>query len=500
MELYRELYTGLQIRQMERHYCDENGLCYELMHRAGLALAECIEKYVDDRNTGILVLCGPGNNGGDGYEMASILLERGFTGVRCVQYRAPKTGTEADLACRAYIERGGVIQTELDDELPKNTDIIVDALLGIGVSGEVRQPMPDWIGFINRHGRERFVISVDVPSGLNGDTGVCCTDAVHADVTVMLLRPKAGLYTGVACDYTGRLEFNDLGVKDGDECGCGHQIRLCSYDDPEVLCSLPKRRNSSNKNDSGRLVLVGGAPTMPGAIKMSAMAALRSGAGLVRVAASPESIPLIFAGSPELMLWPLNEEGLSGMERLLSWSHAMVLGPGLGRDEWASRVFESCIDSSVPKIVDADGLYWLSKNVKVLRNAVITPHEMEAARLLQTDVEYVRQNRYNTAVRLHELTGAVVVLKGFGTLIYDGDTTAVSTEGNASMAVGGMGDVLAGIIGALMAEGMNCSDAARVGVAVHGRAGVLASDDGFIGTLPTDLLAEIRKLMNLKHD
>lgn len=500
MELFRELYTGPQIRQIEKHYCDEKGQCYELMHRAGLALAGCIEKYADDRNTGILVLCGPGNNGGDGYEMASILLEHGFTGVRCVQYRAPKAGTEADIACRAYIDRGGMILTELDDELPKNTDIFVDALLGIGVSGEVRQPMSDWIGFINRHGRERFVISVDVPSGLNGDTGSCCTDAVHADVTVMLLRPKAGLYTGVACDYTGKLEFNDLGVKDGYETGCDHQITLCSYDDPEVLCRLPKRRNSSNKNDSGRILLVGGAPSMPGALKMSAMAALRSGAGLVRVAASPESIPLIFTGSPELMLWPMNEEGLSVMENLLSWSHAVVLGPGLGRDEWASGVFESCIDSIVPKVVDADGLYWLSKNMRVLKNAIITPHEMEAARLLQTDIEYVRQNRYNTAVKLHELTGAVVVLKGFGTVIFDGETTFVSTEGNASMAVGGMGDVLAGIIGALMAGGMNCSDAARVGVAVHGRAGIQASGDGFIGTLPTDLLTEIRKLMNFKYE
>jgi NAD(P)H-hydrate epimerase len=495
MELEKELYTGSQIRNIEKRYCDENGLCCDLMHRAGLALAECVEKKAGDKNAGILVFCGPGNNGGDGYETASVLLGRGYRRIRCVQFKQPRAGTEAAWALQTYLAGGGIILTQLSDDIADDCDILVDALLGIGTSGEIRQPMLDWIGFINRHSHGRFVISADVPSGLDGDTGACFSDAVRSDLTLMLLRRKAGLYTGVACDYIGRLEFNDLGVKE--RCSGESLIRCLSYDDPSVAEELPRRRASSNKNDSGRLALIGGAPSMPGALKMSAMAALRSGAGLVRVAASPESIPLIFAGTPEVMLWPLDDAGLADVQKLLQWAHAVVLGPGLGRDERAARIFEACIDTDRPKVVDADGLYWLSKNCRKLINAVITPHEMEAARLLQTDIESVRQNRYNTAVRLYERFGAVVVLKGYGTVIYDGESTLVSAEGNAAMAVGGMGDLLAGIIGSFLAQGMNCSQAARIGVSVHGRAGVQASADGFIGTLPTDLLPGIRQLVNV---
>ncbi|MBQ8708628.1 MAG: NAD(P)H-hydrate dehydratase [Succinivibrionaceae bacterium] len=498
MDFVDKVYTAEAVRAIESRCRDASGTCYGLMQKAGQALADRIRQELAGGGRRVVFFCGAGNNGGDGYEAAAILRCRGVETIVC-EYRKPKDGTEAARAYALCLDAGIRTVSDLSSLDIAEGDILVDALLGIGVRGEVSQPMLSWISFINRFSGRCFILAVDTPSGLDADSGYCSPDAVRADVTLTLLRPKAGLFTGLAGDYAGRIEFNDLGVEaDSADAGCYFRY---SYDSPELRRLLPRRKNSCNKSDSGRLLLAGGAPGMPGALKMAAMAALRSGAGLVRVAASARSLPLIFAGTPELMLLPLEEKSPEEIFQAIMWSNALVIGPGLGRTEHSREVYRSFIDAPRPMVVDADALYFLAQDMRRLEHAVVTPHEMEAARLLGCDVEYVRRNRYNVVFRLHELTGAVVVLKGPGTVICDGSSCHVSADGSSALAVGGSGDVLSGIIGALLAFGLSCSDAARVAVAIHGRAGMLASLDGSIGTLPTDLLCNIRKLINAKiHD
>ncbi len=490
-----KLYSTAAIRQAEQQRASSDGLCYDLMQQAGRALAKCIQELATSPSLPVTIFCGAGNNGGDGYELAHDLLELGFSNVRCCSYRRPREGTEAYLAYDSFLSISSSVINNLSDlSLIKEDEILVDALLGIGFSGEPKPEIVTWIEYINNFKGRNLIVSVDVPSGLDADSGYCATVAVKADVTLTLLRAKRGLFTCMARDYVGEVKVDDIGVLG--VTFAESPVNAYSYQDSCVQAFLPKRLNSSNKSSSGKVVLVGGCAQMPGALKLAAMAALRSGSGLVRVVAHPDSIPLIFAGTPEIMLHPLVCANLADSNALVQWADSMVIGPGLGRSDESRQIYEAFINAPVKKVVDADALYWLSGDVHQLTDAIITPHEMEAARILGENIEYVRQNRYNSAVRLHELTGAVVVLKGAGTIIYDGNSTWVCTDGCSAMAVGGMGDILSGIISALLAVGLKPSDAARVGVGIHGAAGIKASEDGAIGTLPSDLLIWIRKLIN----
>ncbi len=490
------LYTTSQVRSFEDRFREPDGLCCGLMGRAGKAVADVIRQRLSSIEDPVLFLCGPGNNGGDGYAAAWELMRSGCTAVRCLQYRPPREGTEAAVFLRRYLDAGGTVLQGLADDHVREGEFLVDALLGIGLRDPVREEMGSWIRFLNRHGsgRCRGVLAVDLPSGISADTGEIMGCAVEADTTIMLLKPKLG---AVLCrgSATDELLFDDLDIP-GDPAEDRLLPRCSSFGDPRIRALLPVRRRTADKQSSGRVLAVGGAPGMPGAIRMCSLAALRTGAGLVRVASSPDNLEVILRDCPELMFSPVTAGTLDSLDRLASWAGAVVLGPGLGRSELSGKVFAALADLDVPKVVDADALYWLSRSLRALRNAVITPHEGEAARLLGISLDDVRRDRLAAAAALMEKTSAVTVLKGPGTVIMAPVRCRVSLEGCPGMAVGGMGDVLAGITGALLAAGLEPADAAEVAVDLHGRAGILASRAGETGTLPSDLLNFLRSLVN----
>ncbi len=483
--------TAQQVREIEAKYREpETGLCYGLMQKAGESLYRFIEEKIQmsGGNCSVLIVCGAGNNGGDGYEAAARLLENGRN-VVCAAYRLPKSGTEAELAYRKYGSVGGRVFSSLAELTLDNYGIIVDGLLGIGLVSEVRSEMSEWISLINSSNAYR--IAVDIPSGLNSENGLPEGCAVVCDATLTFVMPKIGLMIGEARDYVGELLYDDLDLKCVDSSGC---IEVLSYE--EIADKLPKRKKCGNKITSGRLGLIGGQRTMPGAIRMAAKAALRAGAGLVRVASCGENLPVIASDTPELMLFNLDRSDIQELENFKTWSDAMVIGPGLGRGGWSERIWQSFRNVSRPVVIDADALYFYAMDPDIKKDSVITPHEGEAARLLGTDSMQIRRNRIECIRKLQRLTGGVVVLKGAGTMICNGEKTVLIDNGCEGMSVGGMGDLLSGIIGALLAFGLSPTDAAIIGVAVHGKSGEQEAVRGMIGMLPSDLLEHIRLLMN----
>lgn len=369
--------------------------------------------------------------------------------------------------------------------------IFIDAILGL--EDDFDNPKyQKVIAFLNAYPIiSTSFYSIGVPSGLDADSGNCAARVINACMTFSFIHDPLGFYVGKGPEFCGNILTANFEIDDS--CLENKFIPCTNIEELWNIASFPQRAITANKYDSGCVYLIGGGKGMPGAIKLAAEASLRVGAGLVRVGASSSSLPLISYGRPEIMLSDLDEESFSDYE---NWANALVIGPGLGRRDWALRIFESCIRSNLPKVVDADALYLLADEMIKLKNAIITPHEKEAARLLNVSVEYLRANRYNCVLKLAKVTGAVVVLKGHYTMICEDTTVFVCRNGCSAMAVGGMGDVLSGIIGGLIAEGLSLFDAAILGVAIHGRAGELAAKNGSIGTLPSDLMPHIRSIVN----
>lgn len=483
--MIENLYLSEDIRKIERTYADLNNKCYDLMVSAGIALYKHIKNIIDfDSN--IAIVCGPGNNGGDGYELAYNLVKNGYT-TTCFCYSCPKENTEAENAYKKFLSIDGKIIFE--DELPilENFDVIVDGLLGIGIKTNINSRMEKWIKIINSS--TSYIVAIDVPSGLDSNNGFIWGTCIKANLTINLLKAKLGCFTGKAKDFVGKVIFDDIGVKENTVYSC---VKRYSYKSIKNKLTLLERNQSSHKGDSGKLLLIGGGIGMPGAIKLATEASLRTGVGLAKVACRKENFSMIFASRPEIMFVEP-----SNVNQVLSWTDAIVLGPGLGRDEWSYSVWKNCIDTDLYKLVDADGLFWLAKEPRILKNAIITPHNAEAARLLNVSVEYVERNRYNTLVELHKKYGAIIVLKGPGTLITDGNQIFNCANGCSGMAVGGMGDVLSGIIGALLAsKKISILDCAKFAVAIHGRSAELNCYNGTIGLLPSDLMDSIRSLVN----
>ncbi len=413
----------------------------------------------------------------------------------CDIFAVPETvGDQESLNQQAECLKNRLLQMHRDT--PESFCIAVDALLGMeeayddaSCTGSLRAVFP----FFSSSTSElfNFRIALDVPSGLDAHSGCASARALKADVTLSFSPYPLGFFVGQSADYCGQLVFGD--ILTGSMFCSDSVAEFYDYADARKLPSWPKRDLSANKNDSGKLFFAGGGYGMPGAVRLAAEAALRSGAGLVRVGACNSSLPLIFSGRPELMLCDLDCNELFSPE---NWADALGMGPGLGRDDWAQRIYERYIDLPQPKVVDADALYFLSQKIHLLRSAVITPHEMEAARLLHTSVEYLRSNRLNCLKELSGITGAVTVLKGHFSMICHKDQVFVCGCGCSAMATGGMGDTLCGIITSLLAGNISPLDAALIGTAVHGRAGELAGMDGCMGTLPSDLMEKIRSLIN----
>lgn len=493
MSLPKQLYTGDQVKQGEAQAAKNAGYSlYQLMEMAGEAVFSVLrEEYPQAQN--IAILCGGGNNGGDGFVVARLAKQAGLAVQLISTVDESRYVGDALQAKQSWLKSGGSIlsQEALSDCLTA-ADVIVDGLLGTGLSGKVREDTRAMIESVNQC--EKPVIAIDIPSGLCSDTGTVLGDAICAQHTVTFIAIKQGLLTGQARDVVGKLHFSGLNVQSQFAELVASDVDILSLDG--LLGEFPKRRATAHKGKHGRLLCIGGNQGYGGAIRMCAQAAVRSGAGLVSCVCHPvSSLPLMVA-CPEVMTigWQDDLELLAAKSVV---QDVLAFGPGLGTDSWAQILFHHVQSLSINKVVDADGLNLLAQSPNVDANRVITPHPGEAARLLNCSVAKIESNRYAAVKRLQDKFGGVVVLKGAGSLVCDGRRTYVCLAGNPGMATGGMGDVLTGIIAALIAQGVELSAAARLGVQLHSQAAdSVAAEEGMIGLLASDVIGKVRQLLN----
>lgn len=498
--LPHQVFNSAQVKAMEQEYAAAHGgNCFELMLLAGQGAFERIGRFCPQAKL-VWVFVGRGNNGGDGYVVASLLRRAGIA-CRVFATGRPHEHSEAFLACSQFLQDGGKVEYALPSREDRQPDVVVDALLGTGISSAPRSPVDEWILFINR--TQTFTLSVDVPSGLNADTGECPGDCVRADVTVCMLALKPGLFTGEAVDYTGRVELADFGFDSARWFGRLQQIdkapplpllqRTCE----DIADDLPVRVPSSHKGDAGKVLIIGGAKDYAGAAIMCARAALRAGAGLVKVALDPANVSALNAACPEIMSVDFTDA--KSMAAALEWADVIAAGPGLGQGALARELVVQTAGTGKDAVFDADALNILaSLQLKPAGDRhILTPHPGEAARLLECSVAEINADRLQAAFGLQQRFGGVALLKGAGSVVCDGKRLTLIREGSPAMASGGMGDVLTGVAAAYMAEGLGPCTALICAACVHGRAGFLAGQQGgVIGTAATDLLPYIRQLTN----
>lgn len=431
------------------------------MRRAGqFAFAVLSDTWPGART--ITVFCGKGNNAGDGYIVAGLARQLGFD-VTVVQVGPAPASGDAWLAVD-FASRLGVNVVDFAAAGWQPGDVLVDALLGTGQSGRLREPFAAAVDRINASGRP--VLAIDIPTGLDADTGGPTGGAVgpvvRATVTTTFIARKIGQFTGLGREVCGRLCFHDLGVPAP---LCGEGI--------ECLTTLPERPPlpvNTYKHQRGHVVVCGGDLNMGGAVILAGESALRSGAGMVTIATRPEHRPAILARRPELMVIDAADE--AAMRALLPRADAIVLGPGLGRESWGAACMERVARlATAPVVLDADGfIHWLAATVRPIP-AVVTPHIAEAARLLQKTAIEVQSDRPGSVRELVAATGGVAVLKGAGSLVADATRLSLCDAGNPGMATAGMGDVLCGVIAAHLAAGDPPYRAAQLGVLSHSIAG-----------------------------
>ncbi|WP_019615620.1 NAD(P)H-hydrate dehydratase [Psychromonas ossibalaenae] len=488
--LPHSLYRAQQIQDFEGQAAELAGTeLYTLMERAGQACWQVFKQHFPDAGR-VLVLSGKGNNGGDGYIFAAAAKDAGLDVQLCQMGEPVDLKGDAARARNAWsIAQGTIDGIEHADF--EGADVIVDALLGTGLLGPVRAEYQRLIYKINQAGKA--VLSVDIPSGLNADSGAVSDVAVKADITVSFVGLKQGLFTGCAPENCGEIYFSGLGITKEFESICESTVSRVLYDDFSDL--LVKRSRISHKGFFGRTLVLGGNTGMPGAVRLAGEAALRTGSGLVKVLTRPENQLTVTAGRPELMVEAFHLDKMDD-STIRDWATNLVIGPGLGKDEWAENLFNYVLASDLATVVDADALNLLVSKPAWKDNWILTPHPGEAARLLGCSITKVENDRFSAVRSLQRSFGGIVILKGAGTLICDGKQIYIANVGNPGMASGGMGDVLSGIIGGLLAQGIDPLHVAALAVNIHGLAADLAVKQDERGLLASDLFPYIRKLVN----
>ena len=488
MVLPVSLYSCAQVRALDADAIGRLGIPgVTLMQRAATAALRALHgRWPAARS--VTIVCGPGNNGGDGYVLARLAKAAGLE--VAVLAASPPSSGDAKQACEAWTAAGGEIEPCSAQALARG-EIIVDALLGTGLHGPPRAAIARAIGEINGSGHP--VLALDVPSGLDADTGAPYGEAVRADATLTFVGLKTGLYLGEGPRLCGTVLFDDLELAPLIEPPPPRIERIVAA---EIARALPRRPRTAHKGDFGSVLIVGGGEGMPGAARLAGEACLRVGAGRVTVAAAPQNVSAIAAGRPELMCLALR--GRPMLREAAALADVIVVGPGLGRDAWAREALEVVLESGRPLVIDADALNIIAESPPPARTGwILTPHPGEAGRLLGASAAEVQRDRLNALERLTARYGGTVVLKGAGTLVGAPERVpALCDRGNPGMASPGMGDVLTGVVAGILAQ---CADpwiAARVGVLVHAMAGDAAARDGERGLTAGDVIGELRHCVN----
>lgn len=512
----QQVYRPEQVREFEAEAAERAGIdLWELMQRAGAAAWEALQAELGQQ-AAITVLCGRGNNGGDGYVLASLAKQAGYS-VRVCASGFPHSN-DARRALQLWLDVDGEVEA-LPDWQDGETDWLVDALLGTGVQNDVHGELLDCIASVNESALP--VLAIDVPSGLHADTGEVLGVAIHASLTVTFVGMKRGLLTGQAADYVGHLYFSDLGIQ--------REFRLLTEPAAWLLQSeqlqhdLKPRPRVSHKGDFGHVLVIGGSRGYAGAAQMAGLSALRVGAGEVSVICEPGQ-ELLIGQQPELMVIGAHAND-EVSERLLDQATVIAIGPGLGQGDWASgwwqRFCQRSVERDIVAVVDADALNLMAiyngdSSMQPAEGMIYTPHPGEAARLLAASTADIQRNRWLAVETLAEQLQGTVVLKGAGSLVAgpDSDVVAVCTHGNAAMATAGMGDVLTGVIAGLAAQRQQANlprsltHLTGLGVLLHACAGDAAARQTLAtnrqplarGLLATDLIAFLPMLASGIND
>jgi NAD(P)H-hydrate epimerase len=493
--LPRQLYRAASVRELDRIAIEEHRIPgFELMRRAGRAAFNVLQAHWPQARR-IAVICGAGNNGGDGYVLAARAIQHGL-GVDLYMLAAVDRLQGDAGAAYAMALEAGVEPRSADVMDFSGVDVIVDGLLGTGLSGPVRDAYRNVIDLINQSSRP--VLSLDIPSGLCSDTGTVMGAAVVATSTIAFIGLKQGLFTGEGRAYCGELHFHDLAVPASVLEAVPADCRRLDHDDLRQY--LPARPGTAHKGHYGHVLVVGGDHGMGGAVALTARAAGRCGAGLVSLATRPEHIAGVMAQAPEVMCHAVHSG--QELEPLLERPSVIVIGPGLGQQPWGEQMLQKAWASGKPLVVDADALNIISRARVIAQpqrdDWVITPHPGEAARLLGSTTAAVQADRFAALQALQARYGGAVLLKGSGSLVLDArGEISLCPYGNPGMASGGMGDVLSGVVGALLAQGLEVGDSAAMAMVLHARAAdMAAATGGERGLLASDLLPWIRRLAN----
>jgi hydroxyethylthiazole kinase-like uncharacterized protein yjeF len=488
----KDLYQTAQVRELDRVAIHDFKIAgFTLMQRAGKAVLKALNTNWPKAKK-IIIVCGKGNNAGDGYVVARLAKKAKLT-ITVLYLAAPEKLTGDALLAYKACKASKVNIKEFNENELKHAGIIIDAIFGSGLQGEVTGETAKAIQAINNS--KLPVLAIDIPSGLDADTGNPLGVAVKVDVTVTFVAPKQGMFTGLARDYCGKIIYDDLNIppKVFAKIQCHTEL----LDLNRLLHYLPQRNRSSYKNEFGHVLIVGGDLGMAGAVQMAGRAAVRIGAGLAAVITQPEHVAAINNVCPELMCYGMSD--FSGkLTEIINRATVVVIGPGLGSSAWSKALWQIAKEASKPLVIDADGLNLLAENPAKSENWILTPHPGEAARLLDCTPRDIQKDRFAAIRALQKRYGGVIVLKGAGTLVIGSNQKiGVCAAGNPGMASGGMGDVLSGVIGGLLAQGLSLEKAACLGVMLHSTAADLAAEEyGERGLLATDLLPYLRSLVN----
>ena len=486
--------TGTRMRAIDA-YTIENGIVpgEVLMERAGEGLTRHLLELIEENAlTRCLIICGAGNNGGDGYVAGRLLKQRGIEPRVYSTADPAKLKGDALLNYKRYTALRGEVRCLKEEGVMeafrrdcREAELIVDAVLGTGIDREVGGTAKEVIDAVNEASPHAFIVAVDIPSGVGADNGRVYGTAVKADQTVTFQMNKFGMAAEPGKSCAGIVHVENIGLS----------AELCAEDegviyrpDPEdAAAMLPKRRPDMNKGSAGKLMILAGSPGMAGAAVLAARAAYRSGAGLVKVAAPWEVVQVLQTAVPEattLVLGEDPEENFRKIEEEMKQYDALAAGPGLGQSEAAGKLVRKVLEQiDKPVVLDADGINLAAKMKDVPEGRsgplILTPHPGEMGRLTGNTPEEVNRDRLQTVTEFTKKYPAVLLLKGAGTLIRgpgEDARTWLNPTGNSGMATAGSGDVLTGIIGAFLAAGLSAEESAVLGAYVHGLAGDLAAE------------------------
>jgi hydroxyethylthiazole kinase-like uncharacterized protein yjeF len=503
--------TAKEMQQMDRLTIESYGIPGRvLMENAGTgAVRFMLEEFPDLQDKKVGILAGRGNNGGDGFVMARYLSQKNISVT--VYLLAQKNKIQDD--AKANFDLLAPLKTPVV-EMPDSADfrkhkpamhrhdVWVDAILGTGLKSDIRGYFKEVIDFIN--GLKKPVFAVDIPSGINSDTGQICGTSIQATATATFAFAKAGHVVFPGARHTGRLEIVDIGIPGFISKSVGPRQYVLTEE--RIRASVQPRNPEAHKGRTGHLLVISGSPGKTGAAAMTAMSAMRSGAGLVTLGV-PEGLNAVLETQVmEVMTYALPEthdgmldvSGMEAVSRLLAGKNCLAVGPGIGTaDETQELLFGILGHSRVPLVIDADGLNLLARQPEILKAVnvpvILTPHPGEMARLCKVSVKQVQEDRIECARQFSTLYGVHVVLKGARTVISHPDGTVfINLTGNAGMASGGMGDVLTGLIAGFVVQGYSPAVSAHMGVYLHGAAAdTLAGQTGPIGYLATDVMKQI---------